>query len=305
MCDGSNVAKLIPQSLVTTQHIPIDGCGQKNIRIDVLRLDLIHPVVSGNKYFKLKYPVAKALAAAAPGIISFGGAWSNHLVALAKYCNDVGMRAIGIVRGEPGAQPSPTLQDAVGYGMTLNHIPRSLYNNKAALYNELKASYPGYVIVAEGGRSADGVSGAAEIAALTDYLSYDIIMGAVGTGTMLAGLLAASAAHQQVLGISSLKLKPGNDVEAFIGTSVPGKPFNINYDFHFGGYAKHNSELISFMNDCWTQYALPTDFVYTAKLMYAVKQLLAAGYFAAGSRILVIHSGGLQGNRSLTGKLLF
>ena len=305
MCDGSNVAKLIPQSLVTTQQVPMTVCGKKNIRIDVLRLDLIHPVISGNKYFKLKYPVIKALESGAKGIVSFGGAYSNHLVALAKYSADTGLRAVGIVRGEPGPQPSFALEDAVAYGMRLHHVPRSVYRNKETLYDELRARYPGYLIVPEGGRSADGIAGAAEIAALTNYMSYDVIACAVGTGTMLAGLLKAAGTHQEVLGISSLKLKPGNDVEQFIENSVPGKPFKINYDFHFGGYAKHDKILIDFMNDCWQQFSLPTEFIYTAKLMYCLQQLVAEDYFPDNCRILAIHSGGLQGNRSIAGQLLF
>ncbi len=305
MSDGSNVAKLIPQTLVTTQHVPFEACKQREIRLDVLRLDQLHPVVSGNKYFKLKYPVAHAVATRAPGIISFGGAYSNHLVALAKYCADSGLHSVGYVRGEPAASPSLSLKDAISYGMTVQYLPRFQYANKESLYHELRTRYPGYLIVPEGGRSEEGARGAAEIAALTDYSSYDIIAAAVGTGTMLAGLLRAAGADQRVLGISSLKLQPGNDVEAFIKNMVPSKQFEMNYDFHFGGYAKTNDRLIDFMNECWELYHLPLDFVYTAKLMIGLEQLVSNDYFPPGTSILAIHSGGLQGNRSLANKLVF
>jgi len=281
---------------------------QKQISIAVLRLDRIHPVISGNKWFKLKYHLQQARLQNKKGILTFGGAWSNHLVATAFACHQAGLAAIGIIRGEQSLNLSATLQDAQQYGMQLQFISRALYSSESQIIPQLQASYPDYYIVPQGGQSDLGVQGAAEIVQLAPLKSYSHLACAAGTGTMLAGLVRASLPKQQVIGISSLKIPPGdnNTLNSFVAHYTNTKNYTIFYDYHFGGYAKKTNELITFMNRVYEKYNLPTDFVYTGKLLYGILNLVQNGYFTSGSSLLIIHSGGLQGNRSLpAGTLTF
>ena len=263
--------------------------------IDVLRLDRIHPVVSGNKWFKLKYHLQEAIKQHAAGIVTFGGAWSNHLVATAFACRQAGLHSIGIIRGEEPAQLSATLQDASEYGMQLKFVSRSAYTDYQP------KQFPDHYIVPMGGQSHLGVMGAAEILSLIPYEQYPYIACAVGTGTMMAGLVRASLPHQLVIGISSLKIPAGTDnsLHHFVAQQTGRKNFTILSEYHFGGYAHKTNHLFQFMNDLYDQHHLPTDFVYTGKLLFGIMHVVSTGYSPAGSRILVIHSGGLQGNRSL------
>jgi D-cysteine desulfhydrase len=185
--------------------------------------------------------------------------------------------------------------------MQLQFISRARYSNEAAIIPELAAQYPDYYIIPQGGQSHLGVLGAADILQLTQIKSYSHICSAAGTGTMLAGLVHAALPHQQVIGICSLKMPDdeNNSLNSFIRPYAGQKQYAIFYDYHFGGYARKTNELISFMNSIYQQHELPTDFVYTGKLLFGVMQLVQNNYFQPGSRILVVHSGGLQGNRSL------
>jgi 1-aminocyclopropane-1-carboxylate deaminase len=274
----------------------------------VLRLDLIHPVVSGNKWFKLKYHLQQALKEKRRGIISFGGAYSNHLVAAAWAAQEAGVASIGIIRGEQPKQLSPALKDMQQYNMQLRFVSRHTFANKAGLVAELQQELPDHFIIPQGGQSGYGVQGAAEILQLVSLPQYTHIACATGTGTMMAGIVKSSLSHQQVAGISSVKMESAdnNSISAFIEEYSSKKNWNIYGDYHFGGYAKHSPELIRFMNEWYQSQGIPTDFVYTAKLFFAVNHLVSVGHFLPGSRLLLIHSGGLQGNRSLApGTLTF
>ncbi|MHA4844236.1 1-aminocyclopropane-1-carboxylate deaminase/D-cysteine desulfhydrase [Flavitalea antarctica] len=301
----SNLTKFINYEAVIKQPLILKSAQSLDVSVDVLRLDLIHTVVSGNKFFKLRLAIENALEANVAGILSFGGAYSNHLVALAYLCNAAGLQCIGVIRGEQPAILSPTLNDAIGYGMKPIFVNRSRYADKEELNITFQRDHPGYKIIQEGGQSAEGVEGATDILRLTDSSAYDFIACAVGTGTMMAGLARSSSPIQQVLGISSLKLSPGNMIEDFVRSHSPGTNIDFCYDYHFGGYAKKTNGLIAFMNGLWTEHQLPTDFVYTAKLIYAINDLITKKQFTPGTRILAIHSGGLQGNRSIADKLVF
>jgi 1-aminocyclopropane-1-carboxylate deaminase len=308
---------------------------EKNVPIDVLRLDRIHPVISGNKWFKLKYHLQEAIRQNKKGILTFGGAWSNHLVATALACRQANLLSIGIIRGEEPAHPSTTLQEVQEYGMQLQFISREAYSDEAALVVNratdpersrrtnrdtvfLQEKYPDYYIVPQGGQSHLGVLGAAEILQLAPIESYSHICCATGTGTMLAGMVHAALPHQQVIGICSLKMPDGenNSLNTFVKPYAAAAPlaphptsaregggefkkYTIFYDYHFGGYARKTSELISFMNTIYQKHELPTDFVYTGKLLFGILQLIQNDHFQPGSRLLMVHSGGLQGNRSL------
>jgi D-cysteine desulfhydrase len=268
-----------------------------DIKLDVLRLDLIHRLVSGNKYFKLKYHIEKAFAENKKGILSFGGAYSNHLVATAYTCAYHGLRSVGIVRGEEPTLLSPALTDAKAYGMELRFISRDRYKDRdTGLINE-----PDFLLVNEGGQSEEGIRGASEIMNLVSPKRYTHIACSIGTGTMITGIINNSSKEQKILGFSSLKIsnEQDNELSAFISNSSTQNNYSIFYQYHFGGYAKKNNELLEFMNQFYTKWNIPTDFVYTAKLFYGITDLVKQGYFTEASSILVIHSGGLQGNRSL------
>ena len=278
---------------------------QNNLRMDVLRLDKIHPIVSGNKWFKLKYYLEDAKRNGKKGIITFGGPYSNHLVATAYSCMQAGISSIGIIRGEEPVTYSPTLLDLQSFGMKLQFCSRQEYEDKPFIL-DLKLSNPDLLMIEEGGRGHRGIKGAGEILLLQSCKQYSHIICAVGTGTMMAGIINASSPGQQIIGIPVLKLKsdPDQEILEYITNNTSSKNFHLQNDFHFGGYAKKNDELIRFMNSLYDEYGVPTDFVYTGKLFYGTMKMIEHGFFEAGSNILVIHSGGLQGNRSLPLRML-
>lgn len=291
--------------LITTDDISKPG----GPLVHVLRLDKIHPVVSGNKWFKLKYHLQHALEDNHHTILSFGGAYSNHIVATAFAARSVGMDSIGIIRGEEPAEWSNTLKEARSYGMHLHFISREEYTRKKdpAFIKELRARFGKTYLIPEGGYSTEGMMGAAEILSLTDKSKYTHIVCSVGTGTMMAGLIKASLPSQQLIGISSMKGNHSLEQEIKeLLADEHDRPFTLLHDHHFGGYARYNETLIGFMNDLYRQTKIPTDFVYSGKLFFALNDLLEKDRFAADSRILLIHCGGLQGNRSLpAGTLIF
>jgi 1-aminocyclopropane-1-carboxylate deaminase len=271
----------------------------KNIQVDVLRLDALHPIVSGNKYFKLKYYLEEAKASGKNTIATFGGAYSNHIVATAFACKEAGLQSIGIIRGEKPPQLSNSLQDASDYGMKLMYVSREAFRNKEHIIHQFAEE--DWYWVNEGGYGTNGMIGAKQILAAADTSSYSHIICACGTGTTLAGLVEAALPHQTCIGISALKgyVNLAKDVMDLLPVQHQGKSFKVFHDYHFGGYAKHPAELINWMNDMWRAEQLPTDIVYTSKLMFAVKDLVDTSYFSDQHKLLIIHSGGLQGNRSL------
>ncbi|WP_346318627.1 pyridoxal-phosphate dependent enzyme [Chitinophaga sp. YIM B06452] len=265
----------------------------------MLRLDRIHPLVQGNKWFKLKYNLE---AAGNRKIVTFGGAYSNHIVATAAACKLYGLQSVGIIRGEKPAQPGHTLLKAAELGMELHYVSRELYaelKTGGEMTRLMQHLLHDAWIIPEGGHNAEGARGCEEILTLADTSAYTHILCAVGTGTTLAGLVNAGT-QQQVTGISALKgaFSLEEEVESLLHTASPH--WRILHDFHEGGYAKYTPALIHAMNDFYTETGIPTDRVYTGKMVLAFRQLLQQQYFPAGSRILLIHSGGLQGNESLS-----
>jgi 1-aminocyclopropane-1-carboxylate deaminase len=276
--------------------------------VDVLRLDTIHPVISGNKWYKLRYYLEEAILQNKKAVLTFGGAFSNHIVATAAACQAYGLQSIGIIRGEQPEQPSHTLQLANELGMHLVYLSRTLYKQKLipedAFKNQGKKDT---YIINEGGYGLLGSIGAMRILEECDARNYSHIVAAVGTATTLAGLTRSALPHQKIIGISVLKnnFSIGEEAEKLIPNEKK-ECYSIIHDYHFGGYAKANPELFLFMNQFFDETTIPTDFVYTGKLFYAVEHLIKQNYFPRGANILVIHSGGLQGNASLpNGKLIF
>lgn len=285
---------------ITTDRIQFFN--NKNTEVEVLRLDKIHAMISGNKWFKLRYYLEEAKASNKKGILTFGGAWSNHIIAVAAACNMHGLRSIGIIRGEEPATPSSTLVMAKNFGMQLFFIPRPAYQKKEI---PAGADTSAFLVVDEGGYGISGAKGAATIldGCVKSYTHYCC---AVGTGTMMAGIINSVSAQQEVIGVSVLKNNFSLTASVQSLLNKDAKHWSILHEYSFGGYAKHTPALLQFMNDFYNQTGIPTDFVYTAKLFYAIKNLIERNYFPPGSKILVVHSGGLQGNDSLKeGTLLF
>lgn len=276
---------------------------EKQVRVAVLRLDKIHPVVSGNKLFKLHYFLKEAAASTHKTMVTFGGAYSNHLAATAYACRVLHIKSIGIVRGEKPEQLSPTLKQCLQDGMQLDFISRKEYAEKddPAMLNRLTAAYGNCTVVPEGGYHAKGAKGAALIMDLIKDDSYTHICIASGTATTLAGLIMASDPAQSVMSFPVLKGITDNKARIKALTAMAGELDNLQVfnDYHFGGYAKKTEQLIGFMNHCWLHYRLPLDFVYTAKMLYGVIDNIRKDTFNKGSKILCIHTGGLQGNKSL------
>jgi 1-aminocyclopropane-1-carboxylate deaminase len=275
---------------------------EKKLAVEVLRLDEIHPVVSGNKLFKLYYFIEEALHSSHRCLLSFGGAYSNHLVATAYAGMVSGIRTIGIVRGERPEVLSQTLTDCLQYKMQLKFISREAYAAKeeSEFAVMLQGEFGAHILIPEGGYHPNGARGASLILQQANRHDYTHLFTAMGTATTLAGLLLAARPGQQVTGVNVLKGEPDtmSRIKFLTGReSYPG--LQLLNDYHFGGYAKKTDELILFMNDCFRKYSLPLDFVYTAKMMYAVMDMIRSDQFAPGSKILCIHTGGLQGNRSL------
>jgi 1-aminocyclopropane-1-carboxylate deaminase len=281
------------------QTLECEMLQQKVVQLKVLRLDTIHPVISGNKIFKLHYFLDRENK---KPIITFGGAYSNHLAATAFACKEKNMECIGIVRGEEPAILSHTLQHCLNYGMKLQFISRLEYDKKdtEGFIAALKNKYADCTIIPEGGYGIIGAKGAS---AIMDYIGNDAthICCAVGTATTVAGLLLNIQPHQKIIAIPVLKGM--DDIEQRVAFLTEGKfnqqQLHIENNYHFGGYAKKKAALISFMNELYNKYQLPTDFVYTAKMMYGIMDMVEKNFFQPGSKICCIHTGGLQGNLSL------
>ena len=288
---------------------PLTSFSSSNMEASILRLDKLHPIVSGNKWFKLRYYIEEAISQSCTTIASFGGPYSNHLVALAYAAKENNVKSIGYVRATKEDTITPSLQEALAYGMQLEFIGRTNFqeikNDLLKTNQHRSIDNNSIYFIDEGGYGEVGAKGAATI--LNEHCKhYTTIIAAVGTGTMLAGLINAAEAHQDIIGIPVLKNE--NTIEGEIKSLLINKekPFSLLHCFHQGGYAKTNPALFDFMNQLWTLEKIPTDIVYTGKLLFALDSLLKENYFKEGSKILVIHSGGLQGNRSLPlGTLLY
>lgn len=293
---------LLDNSNIKVDHLESQLLDQLEIKLSVIRLDLIHPIISGNKLFKLFYFLQDAKKNPQKQIITFGGAYSNHLVATAYAGKQAGLKTIGIVRGEKPAQLSHSLQNCLEYGMQLKFISRQEYDQKetAAFQQTLLTEFGDTIIIPEGGYNAIGAKGAALISNYIDDNTTHICC-ALGTATTVAGLVSAAKKDQQVIAVPVLKGL--NDIHERISFLLGDDPYKsslqIMDNYHFGGYAKYSPELIAFMNDLYKQYQLPTDFVYTAKLFFAIFDAINKNKFPKGSKIICLHTGGLQGNLSL------
>ncbi len=292
---------LFDTSKANIEELHDDLFKEKQVRVSVLRLDKIHPLVSGNKLFKLHYFLQEAAASSHKTILTFGGAFSNHLAATAFACRALQLKSIGIVRGEKPRKLSHTLQQCQQDGMQLQFITRQEYAEKddPAFLNGLAETYGQCIVLPEGGFHPQGAKGAALIMDMIKDNSYTHICTATGTATTLAGILMAAHPGQMVMSFPVLKGITDNKMRIKQLTASDFENLAILNNYHFGGYAKKTEPLIKFMNQCWLKYALPLDFVYTAKMFFGVIDNIKNDTFTKGSKILCLHTGGLQGNKSL------
>lgn len=262
----------------------------------VKRDDLIHPQISGNKWRKLQRNIDRFKKSSKPSILTFGGAHSNHIAAMAHVGKELGISTIGVIRGGPYQVPGPTLVEAAACGMELRYVDRSDYRR----YTSEPDSYDAgdSFVIPEGGANEDGVAGC--IAIVDEIGPHDLICVASGTGTTAAGLLKAGA---NVLAVSVHK--GGEFLKENILRLAGGGAERLQLEtaFHFGGYARTTPELIEFMQALHDATGLKTDPIYTGKMCYAVMEGLKAGRIDPAQRIVLIHTGGLQGIRAMETKL--
>lgn len=281
------------------QRVQIPLFTQKELDVAVLRIDEVHPVISGNKWFKLQPYLQEAVATAKKRIITFGGAWSNHIVATAAAAQAHGLQSIGIIRGEAAPQLSATLLHAQELGMQLRFVSRASYAASKLPFSPEVTD----LVIPEGGYGSKGAGGAEAIAALFATAAPTHVLCAVGSGTMMAGLVNAGCNVTGILVLKDLAQQMEQQVRTLVKQPAS---FTIQFNYHWGGYARHHPALFDAMNDWYRNTAIPSDFVYTGKLFYALQDLAQHDYFPAGSRVICIHSGGLQGNASLPkGTLIF
>ncbi len=290
-----NIDQFLPPAHNQRLNVPFD------VQLDVKRLDLIHPLISGNKLYKLKYNIQTAQAQDYTQLLTFGGAYSNHIAATAAAAQLVGLQSIGIIRGHELAQQpyNPTLARAAQQGMQLHFVTRETYRQRSqpAYLAALQQRFPQAFIIPEGGSNADGVRGCNDILTADDLNNYDVICCAVATGATFAGLINASHPWQKIYGVAVLQ---ADFLPHAIAQWTQAQHWQLWSDAHHDGYAKSSASLLQFINDFHAQYDCPIEPIYTGKLFYKIWQLLQAHYFAAGTRILLIHSGGLQYSQSIS-----
>ena len=269
---------------------------KNNIHVSIKREDLIHPVISGNKFRKLKYNLLEAKNQSHNKLLTFGGAFSNHIAAVAFAGQDNGFETIGVVRGDElfdKIQENPTLKFAQECGMKFEFISRNQYQNKndSDFLEVLKSKFGDFYLIPEGGTNKLAVKGCEEILTNED-VDFDYICTCVGTGGTISGLINSSNKNQKVLGFPALK---GDFLNDEIRIFVKNNNWNLINEYHFGGYGKITDELIAFMNEFSSNYKILLDPIYTAKMVFGVLDLINLNYFPENSKILMIHSGGLQG----------
>jgi 1-aminocyclopropane-1-carboxylate deaminase len=269
---------------------------------------LIHDKISGNKWRKLKYNLLKVKESGHHTILTFGGAYSNHIHATAFAGKLFNIKTIGIIRGEEHIPLNPTIADAIEYGMKISYVSRSDYRKKKnpEFIDQLRDQFGDFYMIPEGGSNNLAVKGCTEIID-NITVNYDYLVSACGTGGTLSGIICGLKGNKSIIGIPVLKGAQFlyNDIEHFV-YSFAKKKFNnwkLNLDFHFGGYAKITKELVSFIDRFEFLNKIKLDPIYTGKLLYSINELSKTGYFNSGSTIIAVHTGGLQGIRGMESKI--
>jgi 1-aminocyclopropane-1-carboxylate deaminase len=285
-------------SILTKVNDPL--LEKHQVELWIKRDDLLHPIISGNKWRKLKYILNHALSLDAHTLISMGGAYSNHLHALAYIGKVLGLKTIGLIRGEPAAHLTPSLLDMQHWGMELRFVSRSEYRllRQYKHWADLPDLTAGQYWLPEGGAQSLALQGVAELVHEID-MTYDTLCVPCGTGTTLAGLVNEVADNVSVLGFAALK-NAGfltADVNALL--PQPRANWRVNLDYHFGGFAKTTAPLLAFIADFELKNQIPLEPVYTGKMLYALYDLIQKRGFKTNQRIVALHTGGLQGKRGM------
>lgn len=284
---------------VPLQQIDTEFIMSHNIRLFVYRLDQSHPHISGNKMFKLHYNLNDAKEKNKATILTFGGAFSNHIAATAAAAKESGIHAIGIIRGEGYPELNATLKFARSCGMELHYVSRALYRDKKELYEYVEKEFGerGYYLIPEGGANELGVLGCKEIIKNIP-IDFDVICCPCGTGTTLSGMILSIKQHQHALGFQVLKARDymHNEVLSWLEHFRSGQHnWSINEDHHFGGYAKSTPELTEFIRQFEKENGIPLDPIYTGKMIFGLYDMIQKGEFKKGQTIIAVHTGGLQG----------
>lgn len=279
----------------------INLISEKEIVLYIKREDLLHPIISGNKFRKLKYNLEEAKQKNKKTLLTFGGAFSNHILAVAGAGAEFGFNTIGVIRGEElenNINDNPTLSQAKDFGMQFHFISRDLYREKEtqSFILQLQEKFGDFYLLPEGGTNFLAIKGCEEILTVEDKTFFTHVVCSTGTGGTFSGLVNSSTENQQLIGFSSLK---GAFLSDVIRNFVTKSNWIINDDYHFGGYGKVNCELIQFINAFYKQTKIPLDPIYTGKMVYGVMDLIEKDFFPPNAKILMIHSGGLQGVKGM------
>ena len=287
---------------IKTQEISLPLLKEKGIKLFIKRTDQTHKHVSGNKWYKLKYNLIEAKKKGFQTLLTFGGAYSNHIAATACAAKENGFKSIGVIRGEEHLPLNPTLQFAKEQGMHIHYVSRSDYREKTTpdFLEKLKVQFSDFYLIPEGGSNELAIQGTEEILEAND--TQDYICCAVGTGGTIAGIINASTNKQTVIGFPAIKGIDvlGKDIESWTNK----QSWKLINDYVCGGYAKVNEELVEFINKFNTVHDIPLDVIYTGKMILGILDLVAKDYFPKGSSILAIHTGGLQGNKGMSERLM-
>ncbi|WP_180168880.1 1-aminocyclopropane-1-carboxylate deaminase/D-cysteine desulfhydrase [Acinetobacter sp. YH12021] len=278
------------------QEVPLQRIDFYGRELWIKRLDLVHPYISGNKFYKLKYNFLAAQAQGYQHVLTFGGAYSNHIAATAFAAQLFGWKSTAIIRGEELAERpyNSTLALAHKMGMQFRFVSREMYRQKnhPEFLQFLQHEYPDAYILPEGGTNAFAIQGCQEILNADDLHQFNLICCAVGTGGTITGLIEASHPNQQILGFSALK---GDFLTQEVQQLTSKKNWQITEEFCCGGYAKTTPELLKFIQNFEQKYQIPLEHIYTGKMMMGLLDLIQHNHFPAHTRILAIHTGGLQG----------
>jgi 1-aminocyclopropane-1-carboxylate deaminase/D-cysteine desulfhydrase-like pyridoxal-dependent ACC family enzyme len=286
------ITREIPLQEIDLAHFDVVGT-----KMYILREDLIHDKVSGNKFRKLKYNISQARLLKHPTLLTFGGAYSNHIAAVAAAGKEYNFKTIGIIRGEEirsRIDQNPTLRFASECGMQLDFVSREAYKLKdtIAFYESLKKQFGTFYLLPEGGTNNLAINGCEEILGERTK-EFDVICVSVGTGGTLAGIVNSALPNQRVIGFSALKgTFQKNDMSPYLRSS---NQFQITDNYCFGGYGKIDLELVRFINEFYQKTNIPLDPIYTGKMMFGIFDLIRTGELNENNRILAVHTGGLQG----------
>jgi 1-aminocyclopropane-1-carboxylate deaminase len=295
--------------LTENQQIFLPLLEEKKVELFIKREDKIHSFVSGNKFRKLKYNILETKRLQEKTLLTFGGAFSNHILATAVAGKIAGLETIGVIRGDELGNDlqktlanNSTLKQAHKNGMQFHFVSRESYREKTtkSFINSLRNTFGNFYLIPEGGTNDLAIKGCEEILTNGDD-KFDNVCVAVGTGGTISGLINSAKSHQKVIGFPALKggfLQ--QEIEGFIDEK---ENWNLISDYNFGGYAKYNESLISFINQFCAETNIPLDPIYTGKMLFGIVDLIKKDYFSENSKILIIHTGGLQGIEGVNNKL--